>query len=123
MGDYAGIGPGAHGRLTLEGERWATVAPKAPGAWLAMVERGKAGEEPREAVALEDQAMEYLLMSMRLSEGMDEARYERLAGRALDDGKVADLSGLGLVRDDSGRLIATPQGRAVLNGVLRELAV
>ena len=123
MGDYAGIGPGAHGRLTLEGERWATVAPKAPGAWLAMVERGKAGEEPREAVALEDQAMEYLLMSMRLSEGMDVARYERLAGRALDDGKVADLSELGLVRDDSGRLIATPQGRAVLNGVLRELAV
>lgn len=123
MGDYAGIGPGAHGRLTLEGERWATVAPKAPGAWLAMVERGKAGEEPREAVALEDQAMEYLLMSMRLSEGMDVARYERLAGRALDDGKVVDLSELGLVRDDSGRLIATPQGRAVLNGVLRELAV
>jgi len=123
MGDYAGIGPGAHGRLTLEGERWATVAPKAPGAWLAMVERGKAGEEPREAVALEDQAMEYLLMSMRLSEGMDVARYERLAGRALDDGKVADLSELGLVRDDSGRLIATPQGRAVLDGVLRELAV
>jgi len=122
MGDYAGIGPGAHGRLTLGGQRWATVAPRAPGAWLATVERGEAGEEPREAVSTEEQSVEYLLMSMRLAEGMDVARYERLAGRALEVEKLDHLIGLGLVRAESGRLIATPEGRAVLNAILRELA-
>jgi putative oxygen-independent coproporphyrinogen III oxidase len=122
MGDYIGIGPGAHGRLTLDGRRWATVAPKAPGAWLALVEDGREAEEPREEVTGAEQALEYLLMSMRLSEGMDIARYERLAGRMLDPEKVGHLAELGLVRADSGRLIATAEGRPLLNGVLRELA-
>lgn len=122
MGDYVGIGPGAHGRLTLEGRRWATVAPRAPGAWLAMVERGAAGEEPREEISREEQATEYLLMSMRLSEGMDLARYATLAGAPVDEGRIAGLEDLGLVRVGNDRLIATPEGRTVLNGVLRELA-
>ena len=122
MGDYVGIGPGAHGRLTLGGRRWATVAPKAPGAWLAMVERGLAGEEPREEISREEQATEYLLMSMRLSEGMDLARHAALAGAPIEAQRIAHLGDLGLVRVDSGRLIATPEGRAVLNGVLRGLA-
>jgi oxygen-independent coproporphyrinogen-3 oxidase len=122
MGDYIGIGPGAHGRLTLDGHRWATVAPKAPGAWLAMAESGPAAEEPREEVLKDEQALEYLLMSMRLSEGMDVARYERLAGRPLDSGRLEGLAELGLVRADSGRLMATAEGRPLLNGILRELA-
>jgi oxygen-independent coproporphyrinogen-3 oxidase len=122
MGDYIGIGPGAHGRLTLDGRRWATVAPKAPGAWLAMAESGPAVEEPREEVLKDEQALEYLLMSMRLSEGMDVARYERLAGRPLDSGRLEGLADLGLVRADSGRLMATAEGRPLLNGILRELA-
>lgn len=122
MGDYVGIGPGAHGRLTLNGRRWATVAPKAPGAWLALVEAGHPGEDPREEVTREDQAIEYLLMSMRLSEGMDIHRFEHLASRALDEDRVGHLVDLGLVSAENGRLIATAEGRAVLNGVLRELA-
>ncbi|ESW60904.1 MAG: coproporphyrinogen III oxidase [Rhodobacter sp. CACIA14H1] len=122
MGDYAGIGPGAHGRLTLAGRRWATVAPRAPGAWLGMVERGLAGEEPREEISREEQATEYLLMSMRLSEGMDLARYAALAGAPVEGARIAGLGELGLVRVENGRLIATSAGRAVLNGVLRELA-
>lgn len=123
MGDYVGIGPGAHGRVTLDGQRWATVAPKAPGAWLALVEAGRAGEEPREPVLPAEQATEYLLMSLRLSEGTDMLRYEALAGAALDAAKLADLGELGLINVDDGRLRATPSGRAVLNGVLRELLV
>ncbi len=123
MGDYVGIGPGAHGRVTLDGQRWATVAPKAPGAWLAMVEAGRAGEDAREPVLREEQATEYLLMSLRLSEGTDIARHEALAGKALDSARLADLGALGLIVVEGGRLRATPAGRAVLNGVLRELLV
>ncbi|MEY4871214.1 MAG: hypothetical protein RLZZ563_544 [Pseudomonadota bacterium] len=121
MGDYVGIGPGAHGRLTLGGQRWATEAPRAPGDWLNRVEAGQAGELPRTLVGLDDQATEYLLMSMRLSEGMDIARYEALAGAPLRGARVTHLGDLGLVRVESGRLIATVEGRMVLNGVLREL--
>ena len=69
----------------------------------------------------EEQATEYLLMSLRLSEGADMARYEALAGMALDAAKLEDLEALGLIAVDEGRLRATPAGRAVLNGVLREL--
>jgi putative oxygen-independent coproporphyrinogen III oxidase len=122
MGDYIGIGPGAHGRLTLGAHRWATEAPRAPGDWLARVEAGHAGELPRAAVEKADQATEYLLMSLRLSEGMSVARYEALAGAPLDGTKIAQLGDMGLVRLDAGRLIATEAGRMVLNGVLRELA-
>lgn len=121
MGDYIGIGPGAHGRLTLNGRRWATVAPRSPGAWLAALERGEAGEDQREEISRQDQAIEYLLMSMRLREGMDLARFEQLSGARLNAGKVQNLTELGLVRAEDGRLAATDDGRIVLNGILREL--
>jgi oxygen-independent coproporphyrinogen-3 oxidase len=122
MGDYIGIGPGAHGRLTLGADRWATEAPRAPGEWLTRVEAGHAAELPRAAVDNADQATEYLLMSLRLTEGMSVSRYEALAGKALDGTKIAQLGDMGLVRLEAGRLIATDDGRMVLNGVLRELA-
>jgi coproporphyrinogen III oxidase-like Fe-S oxidoreductase len=86
------------------------------------VETGQAGELPRATVETADQATEYLLMSLRLTEGMSVARYEALAGAPLDGTKIAQLGDLGLVRLDAGRLIATDAGRMVLNGVLRELA-
>lgn len=121
QGDWVGIGPGAHGRLTLEGRRWATEAPRAPGAWLEAVRRGS-GELPRVAVPVEEQATEYLLMSMRLAEGMDIARHERLSGAALPQAAVADLIALGLVDLSQGRLRATDAGRPVLNAILRTLA-
>jgi coproporphyrinogen III oxidase-like Fe-S oxidoreductase len=122
MGDYIGIGPGAHGRLTLGAHRWATEAPRTPGDWLKRVESGHAGELPRAAVDNADQATEYLLMSLRLTEGMSVCRYEALAGKALDGTKIAQLGDMGLVRLEAGRLIATDEGRMVLNGVLRELS-
>jgi putative oxygen-independent coproporphyrinogen III oxidase len=121
MGDYVGIGPGAHGRLTLDGRRWATVAPKAPGAWLEMVEAGRAGEEPREAVTAEEQATEHLLMGLRLREGVDLHRHAALAGAALSERKLLEVEEMGLVARGGGRLWATDAGRAVLNGVLRAL--
>ena len=121
LGDWAGIGPGAHGRLTLDGRRWATEAPRAPGAWLEAVSRGL-GELPRSVVPADEQATEYLLMSMRLAEGMDLARYARLAGAPLEADRIKALIDLGMIATDGSRLWATDAGRPVLNAILRELA-
>ena len=121
QGDWAGVGPGAHGRLTIDGVRWATEAHRAPGAWLAAVRSGS-GELPRNALPMEEQATEYLLMSMRLAEGMDILRYERLAGRRLDPARVVALADMGMVESDGRRLRTTGAGRPLLNAILRELA-
>jgi putative oxygen-independent coproporphyrinogen III oxidase len=120
-GDWGGIGPGAHGRLTLGGTRWATETPRAPEGWLRQVETQGQGEAARVAVPLAEQAEEMLMMGLRLAEGIDLARYERLAGQPLDPDTVSRLTDLGVVTQAGGRLAATAQGRAVLNGVLREL--
>lgn len=120
-GDWGGIGPGAHGRLTLNGRRWATETPRDPAAWLNQVETRGPGESERREIPSTEQAEELLMMGLRLDEGMDAARYERLAGRALDADAVAGLEALGLVRQEGARLRATAAGRAVLNGVIREL--
>lgn len=121
-GDYVGIGPGAHGRMTLDGTRWATEAPKAPGAWLALVEAGKAGELPRTSLSAMDRAEEYLLMSLRLAEGMEISRYEAMANRPLDRTRLADLDALGLARVVEDRVHVTASGRMVLNAIIRDLA-
>ncbi len=121
-GDYAGVGPGAHGRLTLaDGARLATVTARDPAAWLAAVgERGHAlVEETR--LGAGDQASEYLMMAMRLAEGADPRRYARLSGAGLDAGRVAALAGDGLLCRTGGRLAATGTGRLLLNRVLGEL--
>ena len=120
-GDYAGIGPGAHGRLTLGGNRTATEAPKAPTAWLRQVETAGHGELPREVLSAKDQASEYLMMCLRLAEGLDMARYAMLAGRPLPEAAVAGLEDIGMVHRTGSRLTATRDGRAVLNAVIREL--
>ena len=121
QGDWAAVGPGAHGRLTLGPDRWATEAHRAPEAWLAAVEAQGNGDLGRELLPLTDRALEYLLMSMRLVEGMEIDRY--LAhGARLPDARVADLAVLGLVERRGGRLAATRDGRPVLNAILRELA-
>ncbi len=122
QGDWAAVGPGAHGRITLPGGRFATEAHRAPGAWLDAVERQGTGESLRELVPLDEQATEYLLMSMRLTEGLDLARHAQLAGAPLDDDAVSRLTDLGMVERADGRLRTTGQGRPLLNAILRELA-
>lgn len=121
MGDYIGIGPGAHGRLTSSGRRWATVEAKAPGLWLNSVEKDAAKQTLREEISPAEQALEYLLMSLRLSEGTDISRYERLAGEQLSPDRIERLTDLGVISVVNGRLIASNTGRAVLNSILREL--
>lgn len=120
-GDYVGVGPGAHGRVTLPGGRFATETLRLPEAWLGAVEREGSGTSLREPLAPEDQAVEMLMMGLRLAEGVDPRRYARLAGRPLPAARVAELVGLGLLREAGGRLTATGRGRAVLNAVLAQL--
>ncbi len=120
-GDYVGVGPGAHGRLTIAGTRWATEALRSPEAWLAAVEAGSAGASDRVAVAPAEQAVELALMGLRLAEGIDPRRYAALAGAPLPADRVRELSELGLLEAAGDRLRATPAGRAVLNAVLGQL--
>ncbi|MBZ4022037.1 coproporphyrinogen III oxidase [Rhodobacter sp. TJ_12] len=120
-GDYAGIGPGAHGRLSFNGTRYATEAPKAPGEWLARVERAGNGETPREALSREEEATEFLLFGLRLAEGIDPTRYEQLSGQSLPEQALNNLESWGMIARDPGRIRATGEGRAVLNAVIREL--
>jgi oxygen-independent coproporphyrinogen-3 oxidase len=119
-GDWAGIGPGAHGRLTLGGTRWATEAHRMPEAWLRGAEAGSA-EAPRSAVPASERAEELLMMGLRLREGVSLARHAALGGRRLPEGTVRELREMGLVAAEGDRLRVTAQGRPVLNGVLRAL--
>ncbi|MFD1511614.1 radical SAM family heme chaperone HemW [Lacimonas salitolerans] len=119
-GDYLGIGPGAHGRLTLNGQRHATEQWRMPGKWLAQAEAGNA-DEALTALPREDQAVEFLLMGLRLTDGIDPRRYEALAGHALPEAKLRYLMDLGMIDHGSIHLRVTPQGRMVLNAVLEQL--
>ncbi len=123
MGDYVGIGPGAHGRLTLSGQRWATEGRKQPGGWLDCIEKRGAGELPRSLVSLGEQATEYLLMSLRLEEGTDVIRFRAMSGKDLPHAKITDLVEAGLLISERSRIKTTSRGRLLLNGILRELLV
>jgi len=121
-GEFIGVGPGAHGRITLDGALTATATERLPERWLHQVQNRGEGFLTRDTVPLAAQAEEYLVMCLRLAEGLDIARYERLAGRTLDAGKIADLTAAGLLNAARGRLVASPRGRMVLNRLVAELA-
>ena len=120
-GDYLGIGPGAHGRLTLNGTRWATECPKNPDAWLTSVLRGETSELAREALTPEGHATEYLMMSLRLAEGMSLPRYNALSPTPLNMAEVDDLTRMGLLRHAQNTIFATDSGKIVLNAIIRQL--
>jgi oxygen-independent coproporphyrinogen-3 oxidase len=120
-GDYLGIGPGAHGRVTQQpGGRMATETHRQPGAWLAAVERNGSGSSLTEPLPLPDQAAEYLMMSLRLDEGTDLTRLHALGLTPARD-TLSHLADLGLITAADDRLRTTLQGRRVLNAILREL--
>ena len=121
-GDYIGIGPGAHGRLTLNGQRHATEQWRAPGKWLQQAEAGNP-DELRTPIAPSDQADEFLMMGLRLVEGIDPRRYARIAGRPLPQDKLRYLQDIGMIEHDAAFLRPTAEGRLVLNAVLEQLLV
>jgi oxygen-independent coproporphyrinogen-3 oxidase len=121
--EYAGIGPGAHGRLDIAGARHATATEKRPESWLMRVEASGHGVVTDEVLTRSERADEFLLMGLRLAEGIDAARFETLAGRALDPDRIDALREHGLVRMEAdGRLRVTPEGFPVLDAVVADLA-
>ncbi len=121
--EYAGIGPGAHGRLETATERRATATEKQPRSWLTRVESLGHGMVSDEPLTREQVADEFLLMGLRLAEGIDPATYARLAGRPLDARRVAFLHEQGAVEiTPSGRLRLTLAGFPVLDAVVADLA-
>jgi len=122
-GDYIGIGPGAHGRITVNGSKQATETPMLPEDWLQSVQTNAFAFKCVETISKSAQAEEYLMMSLRLAEGTDLERYESLSGNALNPEKIKILTKTGLLTHNNNRLIATPPGRMVLNAVLKELLI
>jgi oxygen-independent coproporphyrinogen-3 oxidase len=121
--DYAGVGPGAHGRLTVGGRRYATETEKRPESWLMRVEGFGHGLTVEEPLSTDEMADEYLLMGLRLAEGIEPARYSALSGRALDPRRVSILLEEGAVETTAeGRLRVTQSGFPVLDAVVADLA-
>ncbi|MEE9388189.1 MAG: radical SAM family heme chaperone HemW [Paracoccaceae bacterium] len=120
-GDYGGIGPGAHGRLTLGSNRYATDTLLSPNAWLDQVEQTGSGDASRRPLPQHDQASEYLMMGLRLRDGISIARYQRLLGNVIDPKKLDHMVLLEMVTIVDDTLKTTPKGRPVLNAILREL--
>lgn len=119
-GDYAGVGPGAHGRLTLNGQRKAQSGVRNPQAWLDGALRGN-GYSEMDDLVLSDQGIEYLLMSLRLSEGSDLNRCRKTFGLEVDTLAIAGLVEDGFLWHDENRIGTTRQGRPILNAILREI--
>ncbi len=121
--DYAGVGPGAHGRLTIDDRRVATATDKRPEAWLMRVEETGTGFTVDEKLTSGEAADEYLLMGLRLAEGIDTARYSALSGRDLDPKRISILREEGAVETTTdGRLRVTKSGFPLLDAVVADLA-
>ena len=122
-GEYVGVGPGAHGRFVEDGRRVVTIAEKVPETWLDLVEDKGHGVTGGEILTRSEEADEFLLMGLRLVEGIDLVRYEALSGRELSPARMSILQDEGLVAPvGNSRLRATPSGMIVLDAVVADLA-
>ncbi|SOH93260.1 oxygen-independent coproporphyrinogen-3 oxidase [Monaibacterium marinum] len=121
-GDYAGIGPGAHGRITDgKGNRLATETLRMPEEWLNSAKTTGHGYLPTEELTSHDQAVECILMGLRLSEGINLERVRRLDANFLNEDALVSLTDGGQVSVDADQLKITPRGRPITNAILREL--
>ena len=122
-GDYVGIGPGAHGRLSVGREKLATATERQPEAWLSLVEEQGHGMVDQERLGQDEQADELLLMGLRLKEGIDLVRWQELSGREPDPDREAFLISHGFIeRLGNSRLRCTPSGMLILDSVVADLA-
>ena len=122
-GEYIGVGPGAHGRILSANGRRAQATESHPEMWLTVVESDGHALVEDEVLSAEEQADEFLLMGLRLSEGIEPAEFEAMSGRDLDPGRVASLIADGMVEyTPRGRLRVSAEGFPVLDAVVADLA-
>jgi putative oxygen-independent coproporphyrinogen III oxidase len=122
-GEYVGVGPGAHGRFVERGRRTVTIAERMPETWLNLVEARGHGVTGGEVLTRAEETDEFLLMGLRLSEGIDLARYEEISGQPFQTPRLSLLQDEGLVEQvGNSRLRATPTGMIVLDAVVADLA-
>ena len=119
--DYVGVGPGAHGRLTIDAQRKATIAHLTPNAYAKAVSQSGTGIENLEVLDREAWSSEYLLMGLRIDRGISISRYETLSGSKLNLTELKPLIKDGLLIREADMLRATPNGRLVLNAVTERL--
>ncbi len=119
--DYLGIGPGAHGRMTIDGQRAATETILAPAEWLSAVSERGTGESRRNWLSPDEQASEYLMMSLRLAEGADRLRLRQLTSHIPNQEQLDLLRELGQIEVAHERLVATTGGSLVLNSLISAL--
>jgi len=122
-GEYAGIGPGAHGRLVINNERHATAAERMPFEWQKLVTARGQGLVTDDTLTWEEQGDEFLVMGLRLREGIDPDRYSALCGRRISERQIATLKGYGFVETlANGNIRVTDKGWPVLDAVVADLA-
>ena len=123
-GEYAGVGPGAHGRLIVDARgRVAQATERHPEMWLTIVEADGHGLVEDQPLSEEEQGDEMLVMGLRLAEGVDPSRFEALSGRKLNPARIASLVEEGMVEvSPDGRLRVTQEGFPVLDAVVADLA-
>jgi len=119
--DYVGVGPGAHGRITIDNQRQATIAHLIPKAYSDAVKETGSGLQSQETLSPEDRAAEYLLMGLRIDEGISLKVFAKMAARQLNKDELHHLIDAGLLSLEKDRLSATSKGRLVLNAVTERL--
>src|SRR6185295_16707710 len=121
-GEYVGVGPGAHGRIGVGDQRRATVTERHPEKWLALVESKSHGLTINERISRSEQADEYLLMGLRLREGIDLVRYVEISGHPLDPARIRSLQDEGMIEASGERLRVTSSGFPLLDSIVADLA-
>ena len=122
-GEYAGIGPGAHGRLMINNQRHATADEKMPFDWQKNVVAKGHGMVVDDVLTWEEQGDEFLVMGLRLKEGISPARFTAISGRQINAAQIAALKGYGFVETlPNGNIRVTDRGWPVLDAVVADLA-
>jgi len=121
--DYVGVGPGAHGRLTVDGTRYATIAEMRPQDYQDSVATSGLGIMEKEVISPTAWAEEYLLMGLRIEEGVSLKRFEAISGQILSHQVIQDLVQNTLLNHDEDKIIATSRGRVLLNAVTEKLLI
>ncbi len=122
-GEYAGIGPGAHGRLLIANQRHATATEKLPFEWMKRVNARGHGMVTDDVLTWEEEGDELLVMGLRLREGIDPRRFTRISGRTISQRQIEELRAIGFVELlPNGHIRVTDRGWPVLDAVVADLA-